>query len=193
LIGANANTVIKIDPVFTLKNQIYYTTGVGKIVGLCELHNRSDLTAPCKSAGSMSLERTNRGNYIIQFHRDSSYKYGLWFRSDDGTFGKYGYQCFVWLGDGIVGSTANSVMAMQYGGSPLFASLSSAVRRISTETPINRQQLLQIAAIYEDILSPLGQEVKCIGDTIFINLQSVQIAGDNRHLREYEPGPFTPH
>jgi hypothetical protein len=195
LLAANANTIVRLEPVFSLSSRSYYVRGSGKIVELCELRFRSDLSAPCHSIGTMSVERTNRGNYIVQFLDTQAqrplYKYGLWFRTDQSLSGKTGYQCFVWLGDGIVGTTDMSEVWLRFNGTQVFSTLSSSVRRVATETPINRQQLLQIASIYENVLSPLGSDdVHCIGERTSLEPKSVEIVGDNRHLQEYVPGPM---
>lgn len=193
LLGVNANTFTKLDPIFSLKGQVYYFEGNGRTAEVCGLGIKADMKTPCKSAGSMSLERTSRGNYIVQLKGKLNYDYGLWFRSDGGPQGKSGLQCFVWLGDGIVGRTDMSSVWLQWGRSEVFSKLAPAVRQVATEKNINRQQLLKIASIYEDVLSPLGSEsVTCIGDRIWILTESAAINGDNRHLREFEPGPSIP-
>jgi hypothetical protein len=104
-------------------------------------------------------------------------------------------QCFVWLGNGIVGGTTEGSAGIKPNDTALFSTLSSAVRRVATGTFINRQQLLRIASIYENTLtlSPVDTKgVQCIGDRIEIDPKSVEIVGDNRHLQEYVPGPLPP-
>lgn len=193
LIGTNANTIVRIDSILSLNNQIYYTQGSGKKIQLCQLSVRADLKLPCKSAGMFSAERTSRGNYIVQFLSSGDHKYGIWFRSDEGSPGKAGLQCFLWLGDGIVGNTTMSGVAVNYGGTELFEKLSSAVRRVGTERPINRKQLLRIVSVYEDTLSPLvSGEVRCLGNRIWIDPKNVEIVGDIRHLQQFEPGSPPP-
>ena len=189
LLGEHANVIVRMEPIFSLSNQIYYMQERGKTVDVCGLSVRSDLKSPCKSLGNVSIERTSRGNYIVQLKSTKDYKYGIWFRTDESLRG----QCFLWLGDGIVGNPAMSSVALRYGNTELFTELSSAVRRIATERPISRQQLLQIASAYESTLSPLtGEPVKCLGERTWIEPKSVEVIGDNRHLQQFEPGPLPP-
>ena len=193
LLGSNANTIERTDPIFAFRNDVYYIQGVGKNVTLCKLAEKVDMRKPCNEVGRLSVERTGRGNYIVQMLQSQKYTYGLWFRSDESWQGKSGSQCFVWLGDGIVGQTEMSQVALQWGSTLVFTKLANEVRNIATEKNIDRRQLLKIAQVYEVNLSPLGSDkITCLGERVRFSPTGMQIAGDNRHLRQFEPGPSAP-
>lgn len=193
LLGEHANTIERTDPIFSLKGQTYYLEGVGKSVAICSLKDKADMRKPCNQIARLSLERTSRGNYIVQVLQTGRYNFGLWFRSDESAQGKSGLQCFAWLGDGIVGQTDMSGVSLEWGATRVFTKLAGEVRNVATEKPIDRRQLLKIAEIYENNLAPIGSDkVTCVGDRVWLSPAGMQINGDNRHLRQFEPGPPAP-
>jgi hypothetical protein len=193
LLGEHANIIERTDPIFSLKGQIYYLEGVGKSVAVCSLKNKADMRKSCNQIARLSLERTSRGNYIVQVLQTGRNFYGLWLRSDESPAGKSGFQCFAWLGDGIVGSIDMSGVALDWGSTRGFTKLAGEVRNIATEEPINRQQLLKIAEVFENNLAPIGSDkVTCVGDRVWLSPTGMQITGDNRHLRQFEPGTSAP-
>lgn len=187
LLAGHESVITDLAPVVAFNRTAFYFQGTGKTVQVCQLNARADMQKPCSSTGTLSLERTGRGNYIVQIKDPLGRHFGLWFRSDASTYGKTGFQCFVWLGEGVVGKRRIPTTAeITWSGTPIFRRIAAQVREVATEPTIDRGQLLKIASIYETELAPLGGDVTCMGETINLPPKMMVIAGDNRHLPDFE-------
>ena len=199
LIGEHASKIQKFDSLIVRKNDAYVVTPKGNQAVLCGLTTRSDLKKPCVEGIDMKMERTNRGNYIVQIQefKGAKFKYALWPRSEPaGSIAAF-KPCTLWIGDGIVENgplTGHfSEIGLKYGNDPGFQEFAGKVRSVATEPLINRQQLLQIVKIYEDTLAnAVDKSWNCIDDRISATSSLIAIEGDNRHLIPFE-APKTTH
>lgn len=180
LLGDHKNTIELAEPLFGYNGMVSYLEGSGETVQLCMANSRSKFQAGCSPMGNISVERTLRGNYIIQMVRSrGGHHYGIWYRSYSGSSGGAGRQCFEWLGQGLVGESLKFVGPLRRGG-PEFA---ERILGISANEIIDREQLLALAFAYE---MRFEAEDTCLGEWLFIEPATVIIEGDRRHLRAFD-------
>lgn len=188
LLGEHANIVQKFDTLVVFDDAAYQVVPHGKSATICSLSTRADLAQPCFVGHEMKLERTSWGNYIVQVKDKSNgrYRYTLWTRSDPNKLSG-DRPCFLWLGEGVVGSSASmSRMVIRNGGSPDWERFTTRLKNVASEPPINRQQLLSIVKIYEDAIIDISTDKwQCIGERAALNNTLIAIEGDNRHLQPF--------
>lgn len=185
LIGSNAVTVSRLDSIIVFNYEAYYAAAVGKQVQLCNLKTKADL-ARCDAGPTIKMERTSSGNYIVQAFTGKKYYYGLWTRSDPGIAKKGLSACLMWLGDGIVGSSATngmSLTALRFGGTKVYQSINQELQDLPASTLSTRDQLKHVVEVYERYAAnTVTDEFVCLGERAIADPTSVVIAGDNRHL-----------
>lgn len=193
LIGENENKLESFESLIVNSGNAYIVDLKGDKYQLCAITNKSDLADPCGNKAtnrSIKFERTYEGNYIVQIQdfvsSKTSYKYGLWFRSEENPLSEY-HACFVWLGDGIVGSNDFSQILDGVDKSKEFNNLSIQLMNISRGKLINREQLIKIANAYEmnKSYNTSGKQI-CWSSRTKIDSKLIKIEGDYRPLKAFE-------
>jgi hypothetical protein len=204
LVAGNATKITAIDSLFVHNEAVYYwfRDKLGSDF-LCAVRLRSEFGAPCAESlrYPIKLERTQRGNYIVQVGRKTTsgyrYNYALWLRSESKT-GTVGFPCVMWLGDGIVSGVLSlemSALRMRWEGDPVFQQLEQQLLEITgSNTSVNRNDLLRIVAVYEQLLfDPMTRVMKtgndsalCLNERVPMIDEAVVLERDNRHLKDFE-------
>lgn len=180
LLGDQKEHIILADPVFGYNGVVAYLDGVGDTVKLCTAETKTQLQAGCTPIATLSVERTPMGNYILQKSKiGRGFEYGIWYRSHEGKGGASGRQCVEWIGERIIGRSAELGTPL----GPSYAQFVSQVTRIAPTTLINRKQLDALVLAYE---SRFHVDGTCLGSWIIIDQKSVVIDGDRRHLRAFD-------
>jgi len=180
LLNGHKNVIELADPIFGYNGTVSYFEGAGETIELCTARSKADFYSGCSKLGEVSLERTLKGNYIVQMSSSrGGYNYGIWHRSYSGSAGGAGRQCFEWFGNGFIGQ------GLQVSGSIVgsYPEFSQRARAIAPNETIDRDELLALTLAYELRFEADGT---CIGEWLFIEPATVIIDGDRRHARSFD-------
>lgn len=191
LIGSKSVRVEKFDSLVVDGRQVYVVEVRDGGAFACAIRTKQDARKPCRQGQELKFERTMSGNYIVQMKSaERRYSYGLWMRSELEKSSK-DYACLLKLGDGVVGAAKDaglSSVSLQWGDTEVFQNLTRDLRRVATDTFIDRQQLLDIVSIYERFAENMTKDARilCLNGRIAVTGQHIVLDRDNRHLREIE-------
>jgi hypothetical protein len=180
LLAGNKNAIELADSLFGYNGTTIYFEGSGDTIELCTARSKEEFGSGCSSLGTIVVERTRSGNYIVQkTNASGGYEYGIWYRSYAGSAGGAGRQCFEWLGNGLVGQSLEVTGSIR-GAYPEFA---QRVLSIAPNERIDRDQLLALTLAYE---LRFDADETCLGEWLFIDPATIVIDGDRRHIRAFD-------
>lgn len=149
MIGDRASTLVRADQVFAFAEGAYWIDATGAESPICSVHTKDDLAEPCQGGEYIKLERTERGNYIVQIFLEDFVPM-IWFRSERRDNEQPLYACLLAIDD----EGQNNILIEPPAAAHRLKTLVEKARRLVGLEHIDREAMLKLVALYERTLQP---------------------------------------
>jgi hypothetical protein len=160
MIGDRASRVIRSEQVFAFAEGAYWIRPGGTSSQVCNLLTTEDISDPCDEDTWLRLERTARGNYIVQIameHFDSVVPM-VWFRSERRGGSQPLYACLLAIDD----EGQSNILVEPSQARVRLDRLVRQAKELTKKEDLDRPTMLKLVALYEKALQPhAGGPVNC--------------------------------